>query len=144
MSSAPATRRQRTCPGWSSSAHASWAETDIAADLARQRVACATTDRLDVGGELAYVRLLGADNAMPRFHETQVDRSAEIAAWAERIAAACAPAQQQQQQGGSSARLLVYVRNFFQGHAPATLFALREKLGLPPILPPGKQQMSLF
>jgi hypothetical protein len=40
--------------------------------------------------------------------------------------------------------LLVYVRNFFEGHAPATIAALRDKLGLPIGTPPGQQQMSLF
>lgn len=114
--------------------HASWLETNIAAELASRGVLCATTDRFDAGAPLRYVRLLGTQNSVARFG-AQIDRAEEVAAWAARLQAA------------RSARpepILVYVRNFFEGHAPATIFALREKLGLPVPTPPGKQQMSLF
>jgi uncharacterized protein YecE (DUF72 family) len=117
--------------------HGSWAETDIAAALEARGVACATTDRLDVGAPLAYLRLLGTENAVTRFDAPQIDRSADVAAWAGRLADAAGS-------GPPDRRILVYVRNFFEGHAPATLFALRERLGLPVPTPPGKQQMSLF
>lgn len=115
--------------------HASWAQTEIAADLAEQGVACATSERLDVGGPLRYVRLLGTENAVARFDEPQIDRSAEIAQWAARIA---------QEAQATDSPLFVYIRNFYEGHAPASLLRLRQHLGLPVPTPPGKQQMSLF
>lgn len=116
--------------------HASWADTDIAGALQTRNIACATTERLDVGGALSYVRLLGQENAVSRFDARVVDRGDEIAGWADRIATVRAESRAE--------RVLVYVRNFFEGHAPATVLALRERLGLPTFLPPGKQQMSLF
>lgn len=116
--------------------HASWAQTNVVADLAQSGVCCATTERLDLGGPLAYLRLLGTENAVARFDEPVLARPDEVAAWASRIARARA-----ENPGG---RILVYVRNFFEGHAPATLLALREQLGLPVPTPPGRQQMRLF
>ena len=116
--------------------HASWAQTDIAADLEARGIGCATTERLDVGAALAYVRLLGNENAVSRFDAPVIGRNEEIADWADRIAAARA--------AGAAGRILVYVHNFFEGHAPATVLALRERLGLSVSVPPGKQQMTLF
>lgn len=116
--------------------HPSWAETDIAADLADQGVLCATTERLDVGAPLRYVRLLGTENAVPRFDAPILSRPDEVAQWADRIAGA--------RTNDPASRIFVYVRNFFEGHAPATLLALRERLGLSVPTPPGKQQMRLF
>lgn len=118
--------------------HASWAETNVAADLAARGIACATTERLDVGAPLRYVRLLGEDGSIKRFDERVSDRTADLDAWAERIKAAQAEADP------NAPPLLVYVRNFFEGHAPATILDLRARLGLPVPTPPGKQQMSLF
>ena len=115
---------------------ATWAETDIAADLEARGVACATTERLDVGATLSYIRLLGAENAFPRFDKPQADRSEEVTQWAARIA--------QARDRGGAPRILIYIRNFFEGHAPATILALRRRLGLPVPTPPGQQQMSLF
>lgn len=114
----------------------SWVQTDIVDDLAARGVGCATTERLDLGAPLRYVRLLGAENAVARFDTRVLDRGDELASWADRIAEARA--------AGDAPRILVYVRNFFEGHAPATLRALRERLGLPVVTPPGQQQMSLF
>jgi hypothetical protein len=91
--------------------HGSWAETDIAAALEARGVACATTDRLDVGAPLAYLRLLGTENAVTRFDAPQIDRSADVAAWAGRLADAAGS-------GPPDRRILVYVRNFFEGARP--------------------------
>ncbi|HVK02688.1 MAG TPA: DUF72 domain-containing protein, partial [Armatimonadaceae bacterium] len=112
-----------------------WEGTDIAAWLAERGVVTATTERLDLGGPLRYVRLLGIENSVARFDAAQIDRAADIDAWAKRIDAA---------RRASPETILVYVRNFFEGHAPATLAKLRERLGLPTQTPPGQQQMSLF
>jgi uncharacterized protein YecE (DUF72 family) len=111
--------------------HASWLETDIVDALRDQGVLVATTERLDPGGPLHYVRLLGTENSVARFDEKQFDRTEELKTWAERLREAKMP-------------VAIYVRNFYEGHSPATLFTLRSLLGLPNAVPPGKQQMSLF
>lgn len=113
-----------------------WERTDIAASLAARNLRAATTERLDTGFPLRYVRLLGEENAVARFNERQFDRSAELEMWSNRLrdAATAAP----------DTEILVYARNFFEGHAPATLFSLMENLNLPTPTPPGQQQMSLF
>lgn len=118
--------------------HASWADTDVAADLAARGVVCATTERLDLGGPLRYLRLLGTENSVARFDARQFDRGAELDAWAARLDEARRTA------GHDAPPILVYVRNFFEGHAPATIAELRRRLGLPVSTPPGQQQMSLF
>lgn len=117
--------------------HGSWAQTDVGAFLAAHHVAVATTERLDLNGPLRYLRLLGTENSVARFDEKQFDKSDALASWAERIIAA-------RQTADAPGPILVYVRNFFEGHAPVTIAALRARLGLPPITPPGQQQMSLF
>lgn len=110
---------------------AAWAQTDIAAALESSGIALAASDRLDLGAPLRYVRLLGIENSVGRFDTRQFDRGAELDAWAERLRAA-------------TGEVYVVVRNFFEGHSPATVLALRERLGLLPLTPPGAQQMSLF
>ncbi|MBC8103256.1 MAG: DUF72 domain-containing protein [Cytophagales bacterium] len=116
----------------------SWAGTTTAQELAERGVACATTERVDLGGPLRYVRLLGTENSVARFDERQMDRSEEVTAWAARLD------QARRAVPDSEPPLLVYVRNFFEGHAPGTIALLRDGLGLPNALPPGQQQMSLF
>ena len=120
--------------------HGSWAQTDVGAFLANRFVAAATTERLDLGGPLRYLRLLGIENSVNRFDAKQFDQTEAINAWAESIIAAVA----EPEPGEKTAPILVYVRNFFEGHAPATIAALRARLKLPEITPPGQQQMSLF
>jgi uncharacterized protein YecE (DUF72 family) len=110
--------------------HSSWQNTDIAAFLAEKAIALVTTEKLDFGHAPTYLRLLGEDGAVERFGERQFDRRAELDGWAERLE--------------ESPDALVFVRNFFEGHAPASLFYLMERLGTPPPIPPGQQQMSLF
>lgn len=111
--------------------HASWLETDISAFLEERGVVLATTEKLDFGHPPRYLRLLGDEGAFARFHERQLDRRAELDGWAERL---------KQSEG----ERFVFVRNLFEGHAPASLFYLMEKLGITPPTPPGQQQMSLF
>ena len=118
--------------------HGSWAQTDIGAFLASRFVSVATTERLDLSGPLRYLRLLGIENSVARFDAKQFDQTEAINAWAERIVSETA------EHADNAAPILVYVRNFFEGHAPATIAALRARLGLPEITPPGQQQMSLF
>lgn len=116
--------------------HASWIEPGIQAFLDDRGILTATTEKTDLGATLRYLRLLGTENSVARFDARQFERGAEVATWAARIDAA------RREAPGSP--IFVYVRNFFEGHAPATLFDLRERLGLPNVTPPGQQQMSLF
>ena len=111
--------------------HASWLQTDIPAFLEERGVVLATTEKLDFGHPPRYLRLLGDEGAFARFHERQLDRRPELDIWAERL---------KQSEG----ERFVFVRNYFEGHAPASLFYLMEKLGITPPTPPGQQQMSLF
>jgi uncharacterized protein YecE (DUF72 family) len=113
----------------------SWAGTDIGEWLAGRGVLCATTERLDLAAPLRYVRLLGTENSVARFDARQFDRSGELDDWAQRLDDA---------RRAAPDPILVYVRNFYEGHAPATIFELRRRLGLPVPTPPGQQQMSLF
>ena len=115
--------------------HASWTTTNITAYLLERGVATATTERTDCGNALRYIRLLGIENSVARFDERQFDRAAELAEWARRLTEA---------RQASPEPIYVFVRNFFEGHAPATLADLRERLGLPNPTPPGQKQLSLF
>lgn len=116
---------------------ATWAESGISESLAERGIQTATTDRLDLGGPLRYIRLLGVENSVARFDERQIDRSADLDTWAKRLDEA-------RRTPGAESPILVYVRNFFEGHAPATITDLRTRLGLATGAPPGQQQMSLF
>ncbi len=115
--------------------HASWQETNIAAYSAERNVVLATTERTDCGGPLRYIRLLGIENSVARFDERQFDRGVELNEWATRI---------DQARNDSPEPIYVFVRNFFEGHAPATIAELRTRLGLPNPTPPGQKQLSLF
>lgn len=117
---------------------ASWVGTGVVEALSERGIACATTERVDLGGPLRYVRLLGTENSVARFDERQIDRTDDLAAWAARLEEARRIAPE------NTPPLLVYVRNFYEGHAPGTIVILRDKLGLPTVTPPGQQQMSLF
>ena len=119
----------------------SWAGIGVAEEMEACGIACATTERLDVGGRLSYIRLLGTENAVRQFDATVFDRTEEISSWAKRIADARA-GDARAAVGGPP--ILIYARNFFEGHAPETLFKLRACLGLPVPIPPGKQQLPLF
>ena len=115
---------------------ADWAETDIAATLAERGLRAAITERLDTGASLSYIRLLGEENAVARFNERQFDRAAELDDWASRLKAATT--------ASPASEIFVFARNFYEGHAPATLFELMRRLNIPVPTPPGQQQMSLF
>jgi uncharacterized protein YecE (DUF72 family) len=124
-----------TLPWFVEFRHPSWV--GAVDDLATRGITCATSERLDVGTPLRYLRLLGTENSVARFDERQFDRSAELDLWAKRVDDA-------RRQPNAPAEIFVYARNFYEGHSPATLLALRDRLGLPLPTPPGKQQMSLF
>lgn len=109
-----------------------WQQTLIASQLAERGMALATTDRVAVpGAPLTYLRLLGEENSVERFDQRIIPRDTELDHWAEQLKAA-------------TGTVFVHVRNFYEGHAPATLTELRRRLGLSTPTPPGQQQMSLF
>lgn len=107
-----------------------WLKTDIADFLFERDIQLVTTEKVDFGYPPTYLRLLGEEGSVARFDSRQFDRSKELEEWAARLK--------------ESPDALVFVRNFYEGHAPGTLFYLMEKLGYPVPIPPGQQQMSLF
>jgi uncharacterized protein YecE (DUF72 family) len=109
--------------------HTSWHGRAIGDALAQREASLVVTDRLDLGQTPTYVRLLGEENAFAHFGRRQRIRSADLARWAQRL---------------SGTDACVFIRNFYEGYAPGTAFALIEALGLDPPTPPGAQQMSLF
>jgi uncharacterized protein YecE (DUF72 family) len=115
---------------------AGWQNTDIVTVLAQWGVGVATTERVTLEAPLRYLRLLGVENSVARFDTKQFDRSEDLDTWAERIRAA--------QNATIPDPILVFARNFFEGHAPETLRELRRRLGLTNVTPPGQKQMSLF
>lgn len=109
-----------------------WLQTEIAAQLAERGMELATTDRVAVpGAPLTYLRLLGEENSVERFDQRALPHETELDHWAAQLNAAPGP-------------VFIHVRNYYEGHAPATLIELRRRLGLSIPTPPGQQQMSLF
>ena len=115
----------------------SFADTDILTVLGELGIVCVTTERLDLGAPLRYVRLLGTDHAFARFNERQRDRTPELAEWAARLHEAANAAD-------APEFIFALSRDYFEGHSPGTLRVLGEQLGLNLPTPPGQQQMSLF
>jgi uncharacterized protein YecE (DUF72 family) len=124
----------------------SWRTADIVTTLHGYGFSVATTERLDLGGPLRYLRLLGIENSVARFNERQIPRDADLDLWATKIAGAIHP-DADPEPTADPRPVFVFVRNFFEGHAPATLFELRRRVlpvGSAPPVPPGQRQMSLF
>lgn len=82
----------------------------------------------------AYLRLIGDHATLDRFDAVQIDRTREIAWWAQAIGAAQPRLQ----------RVFGYVNNHYQGHAPATVRALYAALGVPHERPQRIVQPTLF
>jgi len=73
--------------------------------------------------DFAYLRWMGPDRAITDYSHVQVDRSAELDAWAAMI-----PVLQRQVR-----TIYGYANNHFAGHSPATIRMLQERLGLPTV-----------
>lgn len=85
--------------------------------------------------DFAYVRWMGPDRSITEFSHIQVDRSAELDAWA-----AMLPVLQ-----GQVRDIYGYANNHFAGHSPASIRMLQERLGQPVIDPDAiGEQPSLF
>lgn len=85
--------------------------------------------------DFAYLRWMGKDRAITDYSHLQVDRSAELDAWA-----AMLPVLQ-----GQVREVYGYVNNHFAGHAPASVRMLQQRLGLTVVDPSSiAEQPSLF
>ncbi|MCE2901533.1 MAG: DUF72 domain-containing protein [Gemmatimonas sp.] len=85
--------------------------------------------------DFAYLRWMGPDRRITDYGQLQVDRSAELDAWAAMI-----PVLQ-----GQVREVFGFVNNHFAGHAPASVRMLQERLGLSAIDPRTiGEQPSLF
>lgn len=82
----------------------------------------------------AYVRWMGPDRSITDYSHVQVDRTAEIEAWA-----AVLPSM------AKSVKVYGYVNNHFSGHSPATIRDLQRRLGQVPKDPAQlTAQLGLF
>lgn len=85
--------------------------------------------------DFAYLRWMGPDRSITDFSHIQVDRTAELDAWAAMI-----PVLQ-----GQVRDIYGYANNHFAGHSPASIRMLQERLGMPVIDPESiGEQPSLF
>jgi len=85
--------------------------------------------------DFAYLRWMGPDRAITDYSHLQVDRSAEVDAWAAMIPVLL----------GQVGTVYGYANNHFAGHGPATIRMLQERLEVP-VVDPGRigEQQSLF
>lgn len=85
--------------------------------------------------DFAYLRWMGPDRAITDYSHLQVDRSAEVDAWAAMIPVLL----------GQVRTVYGYANNHFAGHGPATIRMLQERLEVP-VVDPGRigEQQSLF
>jgi uncharacterized protein YecE (DUF72 family) len=85
--------------------------------------------------DFTYLRWMGPDRTITDYSQLQVDRSAELDAWA-----AMMPVLQ-----GQVREVYGYVNNHFAGHSPASVRMLQQRLGLTVVDPAGiGEQPSLF
>ena len=122
--------------------HRSWL-TDETYDLLREReIAWTMIDlsymprHVEVTADFTYVRWLGNRRAIERVHEVQIDRRAELDAWAERLEEVAKRVQ----------RIYGFVNNHYSGHSPADVLYLQRRLGIQQREPPEDrpQQGSLL
>jgi uncharacterized protein YecE (DUF72 family) len=124
-----------------------WITADTLQLLREHRVALALTDgrwipqrwvlRLceQPTTDFAYLRWMGPDRSITDYSHLQVDRSAELDAWAAMI-----PVLQRQVR-----TVYGFVNNHFAGHSPASVRMLQARLGLPVVSPESiGEQQTLF
>ncbi|MBV6522275.1 MAG: hypothetical protein MNPFHGCM_02421 [Gemmatimonadaceae bacterium] len=86
-------------------------------------------------GAFAYIRWMGPNRDIVDYSRTQVDRTAEIDAWARVLPTLAARVR----------TVYGYANNHFAGHSPATVRELQHRLRLPVVAPEQLgEQMSLF
>jgi uncharacterized protein YecE (DUF72 family) len=123
-----------------------WINDGIIALLAEHHVALALTDArwlprknmLSLAerptADFSYIRWMGPDREIVDYSRVQVDRSAELDAWAGVLPSL-----------GRSVTVYGYFNNHFAGHSPASARQMQRRLGLP-VVEPGQlgEQLSLF
>jgi uncharacterized protein YecE (DUF72 family) len=123
-----------------------WINDGIIALLAEHHVALALTDArwlprknmLSLAerptADFSYIRWMGPDRDIVDYSRVQVDRSAELDAWA-----AVLPSL------GRAVTVYGYFNNHFAGHSPASARQMQRRLGLPVVEPSQLgEQLSLF
>ena len=126
---------------------AAWITPETLALLTAHRVALALSDGRWVPRDwllelcerpttdFAYVRWMGPDRAITDYSRLQVDRSAELDAWAAMLPTLLSQVR----------TVYAFANNHFAGHAPASIRMLQERLGLPIVDPSAiGEQISLF
>lgn len=101
--------------------HESWMHAEMHALLAAYRVAWVNSDQqkeVVLTAPFTYVRLLGIRESISTFAEIQIDRGDELDRWAKMLARI----------SQKMDRVYAYVNNHFEGHSPATLTRLRDRL----------------
>lgn len=85
--------------------------------------------------DFAYLRWMGPDRTITDYSHVQVDRSAELDAWAAMMPVLA----------GQVRTVYGFVNNHFAGHGPASVRMLQERLGLPTVDPSRiGEQPTLF
>ena len=127
--------------------HRGWIHDGVLALLAEHNIALALTDtrfiprRVTLSlidrptADFAYVRWLGPDRDLVDHSRLQVDRSRELAVWADAM----------QRLRDRVKTVYAYMSNYFAGHAPASARMLQELMGQAPV-PPERlgDQLLLF
>ena len=129
--------------------HVSWQDPAVLGLLRDHGIAWCMNDWRNLGSirqataDFTYLRLNGFHNRFTRLSHTQQERSEDLESWSDTLLA----------MGDQGRHAYVYVNNHYAGHAPATINALRELLGLGAVdprsvwdqsSPPPPDQPSLF
>jgi uncharacterized protein YecE (DUF72 family) len=118
--------------------HRSWVRDETFERLREAGVAWTAADlhymprMVELTADFLYVRWLGERRRIERLHAVQIDRSAELDAWADKLNEVASRVQ----------RIYGFANNHYSGHAPADIRYLRAALGLPN--PEPGHQASLF
>jgi len=84
--------------------------------------------------DLAYIRLQGRRKEITRMDAVQIERDEALDYWADVVRAVA--------ERGTKA-IVVAVNNHYQGHSPATVAALQQRLGLPVATAPTRTEAQL-
>lgn len=120
--------------------HRSWLRAETY-EILRERAAAWTNVDLwymprhvELTADFTYVRWLGERRKIQRMDAVQIDRSAELDAWAEELEHVSKRVQ----------RIYGFANNHYSGHSPADIRHLRKRLGLPERDSPHQQQRTLL
>lgn len=106
--------------------HRSWLTDETYEFLRRHGVAWTMIDlvymprQIECTADFTYVRWLGDRRQIQRMHETQIDRTQDLEAWAEQL----------ENVSHRLERMYGFVNNHYSGHSPADVRALKRRLGL--------------